>query len=143
MKSIILPSAYKNSIINIISASYEIMITLNTPVIETMHDETNEGYRADGQVSDNENVRIEYSGQNDCNESIRENEVEFHEFGEWRILFNRFILWLSFRAHEFHVIIIRCTDSMIIVLVHGFNDTFPVSCPGKTGTYKCVRVMSC
>lgn len=37
MKSIILPSAFKNGIINIISASYEIMITLNTPVIETMH----------------------------------------------------------------------------------------------------------
>ena len=61
MKSIILPSTFKNSIINIISASYEIMITLNTPVIETMHDETNDGYRADEQVSDNENVRIEYS----------------------------------------------------------------------------------
>ena len=62
MKSIILPSAFKNSIINIILASYEIMITLNTPVIETMHDETNDGYRADGQVNDNENVRIEYIG---------------------------------------------------------------------------------
>lgn len=83
-----------------------------------MHDETNDGYRAGGQVSDNENVRIEYSGYNDCNESIQDDNA----FSEWRILFNRFILWLSFHAHEFHVIIIRCTDSMIIVLSHGFHD---------------------
>lgn len=33
------------------------------PLLKTcMHDETNDGYRAGGQVSDNENVRIEYSG---------------------------------------------------------------------------------
>lgn len=37
MVDFILPQLSKNSIINIISASYEIMITLNTPAIETMH----------------------------------------------------------------------------------------------------------
>lgn len=89
------------------------MITLNA------HDEANDGYHAGGQVSENDNVRIEYSGYNDCNESIQEDNAEYHEFGEWRILFNRFILWLSFRMYD---TIIRCTDSMIIVLSHGFYD---------------------
>ena len=37
MVDFILPQLSKNSIINIISASYEIMITLNVPVIETMY----------------------------------------------------------------------------------------------------------
>lgn len=37
MVDFILSQLTENSIINIISASYEIMITLNVPVIETMH----------------------------------------------------------------------------------------------------------